>query len=69
MTASSPLTRADIEAKLNEFHSSAQETRDDAKERMMQAAIVIGVAVVVTAFLLGRRKGKRRSTFVQITRR
>ena len=69
MTSTQPLTRADIEAKLTQLHDSAQDTRDDARDRIVQAAVVIGIAVVVTAFLLGRRKGKRRSTIVQITRR
>lgn len=69
MTSSAPLTRADIESKLSELRDSAQDTADDARDRIVQAAVVIGIAVVVTAFLLGRRKGKRRSTIVQITRR
>ena len=69
MTSSAPLTRADIESKLSELRDSAQDTADDARDRIAQAAVVIGIAVVVTAFLLGRRKGKRRSTIVQITRR
>ncbi len=69
MTASASLSRADIESKLNELHESAQQTKDDAQDRIIQVAVVIGIAVVVTAFLLGRRKGKRRSTIIRVARR
>ena len=51
--------RSDLEAKLREIESIVDETRDSAKSKGM--AIVVGVVLVVlVAFLMGRRKGKKK---------
>ena len=69
MTArSGPISRADIEAKLNEIKGGAESTANAAKPAVAAVAVVAVVAIVGVAFLLGRRKGKKRSTVVEIRR-
>ena len=67
-TGSGRITRADIEAKLRDMRGEVQQTAEAAKVPIL--AIVGGVAtvVVVLAFLLGKRRGRRKSTVVEIRR-
>jgi hypothetical protein len=62
------ITRDDIEAKLQELRGEV----DNRAEAMKVPAIAIAVGVVVVtiaaAYLLGRRKGKRRQTVLEIRR-
>lgn len=52
------IERSDLEAKLGQIQEVVEETTESAKN----AAVLIGVAVVVVvalAFVFGRRKGKK----------
>jgi len=62
------LSRDDIEAKLREIRGEVDNAATAAKPALMAAAAVAVVAVVGVAYLLGRRKGKKRSTVVEIRR-
>lgn len=64
----SPISRADIENKLRALQGDVQEKVEDRKSTIMVVAGVIGVVLVVTFYLLGRRSGRRRSTLVEIRR-
>ena len=68
MTAARPITRDDIEA---QFRSLEGEV-DDRKEQVAGVAAAVGVAVVVgvivVAYALGRRRGRKRTTVVEIRR-
>lgn len=67
-TSAGPITRDDIEAKFRELEGEV----DDRKEQAMSIAVVAGVAVavvvVLVAFRLGRRGGRKRTTVVEIRR-
>jgi len=63
-----PVTRADIEAKLAEIRGVADDTTEVASEAAKTGLVVAGVAVVVIAFLLGRRRGRKKSTIVEVRR-
>jgi MYXO-CTERM domain-containing protein len=63
-----PVTRADIEAKLAEIRGVADDTTEVAGEAAKTGLVVAGVAVVVVAFLLGRRRGRKKSTIVEVRR-
>ena len=68
MTQERPITRADIETKLRQLRGEVDSTA--------KAAVPIGLAVgaaavavvVGVAYLMGRRKGRRRATVVEIRR-
>lgn len=60
--------RDDIEAKLREIRGEVDSAAQAAKPAMLAVAAVAVVAVVGVAYLLGRRKGKKRSTVVEIVR-
>ena len=62
-----PIGRSDLEAKLREIQEAIDETSEQAKN----AGVVIAIAVVVViliAFLLGRRKGKKGRARVEVYR-
>ncbi len=63
-----PVTRADIEAKLQEIRGEVDNTATEAKSYALTAGIVAAVVLVGGAYLLGRRRGRRKSTVVEIRR-
>jgi hypothetical protein len=67
-TLSRPIRRADLEAKLRELRGEVDETAEGARSSLVTIGTVVLVGVVVGAFLLGKRKGRRRSTVVEVRR-
>lgn len=62
------ITIDDIEAKLREVQGKATETGEDAKNMAIAVGAAVVVGLVGAAFLLGRRRGKRKSTIVEVRR-
>ena len=62
------ITRGDIEAKLRDIRGEVEQTAEAAKTPIMAVAGGIAAAVVILAFLLGKRRGRRKSTVVEIRR-
>ncbi len=62
------ITRADIEGKLRDMRGEVQETAEAAKAPIMAIAAGVAAVVVIGAFLLGKRRGRRKSTVVEIRR-
>jgi hypothetical protein len=62
------ITRADLEAKLREVSGEATETVDAAKPTIFGGAAAGLLLVVIVAYLLGRRRGHKRSAVVEIRR-
>jgi hypothetical protein len=62
------VTRGDIEAKLREIRGLTDTTTEVAQEAAKPVLVILGVGVVVVAFLLGRRRGRKRSTIVEVRR-
>jgi membrane protein DedA with SNARE-associated domain len=62
------VTRDDIEAKLQEIKGEVATTADTAKPYALMAAVAGVVVIVALAYVLGRRKGKKRTTVVEIRR-
>ena len=63
-----PISRNDIQAKLREIQGEVDTTTTSAKPYALGAAVAIGVAVVALAYVLGRRKGRKRTTVVEVRR-
>jgi hypothetical protein len=62
------VTRGDIEAKLQQIRGFTDTTTEVAQQAARPVLVVLGVGVVVVAFLLGRRRGRKRSTIVEVRR-
>lgn len=68
MSTTDRITPEDIEAKFRELRDEGEETADTAKSYVLAAAAAAGVVVFVVAFTLGKRRGKKKSTVVEIRR-
>ena len=62
------VTRDDIEAKLREIRGDVDAVGENAKQYALIAGAVVAVAVVGLAFALGKRKGKKKRTVVEVRR-
>jgi uncharacterized membrane protein affecting hemolysin expression len=62
------VTRDDLEAKFRELQGDVSETAESARTTLATVGAVIAVGVVLAAFLLGRRRGKHKRTFIEIRR-
>ena len=73
MTALTPpadrkITRADIDAKLGEVKHVVDRQIEDIRGLVIGAGIGIVVLLVVATFFLGRRRGKRLATIIEVRR-
>lgn len=59
--------RADIEAKARQIEQALVETKESAQDKAVVIAVAI-VAVIVVAFLLGRRRGKKGAAIIEVFR-
>jgi len=62
------VTRDDIEAKLVEIQDALTEQAEGARSRAVPVGIAALVLLVLLAYVLGRRKGKKQTTIVEIRR-
>jgi len=62
------ITRADIEGKLRDMRGDVEETAEAAKAPIMAIGAGVAAVIVIAAFLLGKRRGRRKSTVVEIRR-
>jgi hypothetical protein len=63
-----PIRRSDIEAKMRELQGGVTETREAATNTLVTVGAVLVVGAIAVAFLLGRRKGRKRTTVVEVRR-
>ena len=63
-----PITRADLEGKLRQLQGGVSETRDSMLATAVTVGAVVAVGVVAVAFLFGRRRGRKRTTVVEVRR-
>mgnify|MGYP001769258302 FL=1 len=69
MTApSGPITPADIKNKRGDIQGEAQEQVESAKNQILAVGVVVAVLMLLAAFLLGRRGGKRASAVIEVRR-
>lgn len=62
------VTRGDIESKLRELRGEVDSAGQSAKPYVLLAGGVAAVAVVALAFTLGKRRGKKKRTVVEVRR-
>jgi hypothetical protein len=66
--AGRPITKADIEAKLAELGGEVDGQIAGARHLAITAGVVTVAFVLAVTFVLGRRRGKRLTTIVEIRR-
>lgn len=59
------ISRDDLEAKARQLVGAVDETKQSAKDTAMLGAAVV-VAVVVFAFTVGRRRGRKNKSVVEV---
>jgi hypothetical protein len=67
-SSTKPITRDDIENKFRELQGEVDVVTDDVRSYAATIGAVIVVTVVVVAFWLGRRRGRKTRTVVEIRR-
>ncbi|MCB9386656.1 MAG: hypothetical protein H6517_02380 [Microthrixaceae bacterium] len=62
------VTPEDIRSKLTEIQGEATEQVESAKNQLLAAGVLLGLLLLIAAFLLGRRGGKRSSAVIEVRR-
>lgn len=62
------ITRNDIEAKFRELSGDVDERAEAAKGTAIAVGAVVAAAVVVGVFLLGRSRGRKKTTVIEVRR-
>jgi hypothetical protein len=63
-----PISRNDLEAKMRELYGDVEDTAQAATSKLVTIGAVVAVGVVAVAFVLGMRKGRKRTTVVEVRR-
>ena len=62
------ITRSDLESKFRETQDTLQGKLNDKKQTLATVATVGGIVLLLIFFMLGKRAGKKKTTFVEIRR-
>ena len=67
-SAQAKVSRQDLESKFRQFQGEFTEVANRGKGYAVYAGIGVGIVVLILAFLLGSRRGKKTTTVVEIRR-
>ena len=67
-TSGDKVTREDIEKKFREIQGDIDETAESARGMAITVGAVVAVVVVLGVFILGKRRGKKKTTFIEVRR-
>jgi hypothetical protein len=62
------VSRDDIESKLREIRGEVDAVGESSRSYVVIVGAAVAVTVIALAFLLGRRRGKRKTTVVEVRR-
>ena len=62
------ITRDDIESKLRDIRGEVDAVGESSKTIALAAGAAVAVAVVAFVYVLGKRKGKKKTTVVEVRR-
>ncbi len=62
------ITKEDLESRFQSLQDDLQGRASDKKQTIMSAAAMLGGVVVLVAYLIGRRGGRKRRSVVEIRR-
>jgi hypothetical protein len=66
--SAAPITRDDLEAKFRELQGEVDDTVEQSMGMVVIAGVAVAVGLLAVAFLIGRRRGRKRTTVVEIRR-
>jgi hypothetical protein len=66
--APTPITRDDLERGFRNIQRGVKREVDDRRTMILTVAGGVGLVLVTVIFLLGRRSGRKKTTFVEIRR-
>jgi len=66
--ADEKITRDQIEAKLREMTGGVTDEVEEVRSQALAVGLAVVVATVAVVYLIGRRRGRRRSTIVEVRR-
>jgi hypothetical protein len=67
-TDESRITRDDIEARFRELNGDVGSEVEAVRPQLLTVGAAVAVAVIAVAFLVGRRRGRKRSAVVEVRR-
>ena len=62
------ITRDDIESRFRQLTSEVDDRADAARSTAIAVGAAVAAAVVVGVYLLGRRRGRKKTTFIEVRR-
>lgn len=62
------ITRDDLEAKFRETQNNLTGKLEDKKQTLISVGVVVGIILLLLFFVIGKRAGKKKTTFVDIRR-
>ena len=62
------ITRDDLEAGFRDLSNEVQGKVDEAKPKLLPAAVGVGLLLLLLAYVIGKRVGVTKSTIVEIRR-
>jgi hypothetical protein len=62
------ITRDDLESKFRSLQDEVQGRVSDSKQNLVAAGAVVAVVLLLLMFVLGKRSGRKKTTFVEIRR-
>ena len=62
------ITRDDLESKFRQLTTDVDDRADAAKSTVVAVGAVVAAAVVIGVFLLGRSRGRRKTTVSEVKR-
>lgn len=62
------ITRDDIEARFRQLTSDVDDRAEAAKGTAVAVGAVVAAAVVIGVFMLGRRRGRKKTTVIEVRR-
>lgn len=67
-TEQAPISKDDIEAKFRQVKTDVDQVTTDKKNQIIPAVSLVAILIMLIAYMLGQRTGKKKSAVVQIRR-
>jgi hypothetical protein len=68
MSGGPKITKEDLEARFRALAGDVEQKKGDAQDKLQFVAIGGGVLLLLLMFMLGNRRGKRKTTIVEVRR-